>query len=398
MKRLLLLGGSAQQVTAIKYANKSGCYTILCDFLQDNPGQYIAHKYYCVSTTDKNAVLEIAIKEKIDAIVAYASDPAAPTAAYVSEKLGLLTNPYKSVETLAYKDKFREFLRINNFNCPRAQSFKNYLDVKEAIKDYKFPVMVKPVDSSGSKGVVRVESTEELKDAFILAIEQSRQRKVIIEEFIIRDHSYMIGGDCFVLNGKVEFMGLLNCHRNNKVNPLVPVGKSYPVQVSDERIAQINKEVQRVVDLLEIKLGGFNLEIIFDKQGSLHLIEMGPRNGGNMIPDLLKMITGVDLVAATIDAAIGLDTIELPHTNKQLYFATHNLHTSKSGIYKGIRINKEIENKIVKKVIYKKIGDTVQYFNAANNAIGIIFLKFESVEEMHNLMERTEQWINVIVE
>ena len=101
MKKILLLGGSAQQVIAIETAKKLGYYTVLCDFLTDNPGQYVADKFYLVSTTDMDAVLDVAQKEKVDGVLAYASDPAAPTAAYVAEKLGLPGSPYKSVEILS---------------------------------------------------------------------------------------------------------------------------------------------------------------------------------------------------------------------------------------------------------------------------------------------------------
>lgn len=111
MKKILLLGGSAQQIVAINTAKRLGYYTVLCDFLPDNPGQYEADKFYLVSTTDKNAVLKVAMEENVNGVLAYASDPAAPTAAYVAEKLGLLTNPYESVETLCNKDKFRIFLK-----------------------------------------------------------------------------------------------------------------------------------------------------------------------------------------------------------------------------------------------------------------------------------------------
>ena len=116
MKKLLLLGGSAQQVIAIETAKKLGCYTVLCDYLTDNPGQYHADRFYLVSTTDKEAVLDVAKKEKIDGILAYASDPAAPTSAYVAEKLGLPGNPYDSVEILCNKDRFRKFLAENGFS------------------------------------------------------------------------------------------------------------------------------------------------------------------------------------------------------------------------------------------------------------------------------------------
>ena len=93
MKKILLLGGSAQQVIAIETAKKLGYYTVLCDYLTDNPGQFVADKFYLVSTTDKDSILKVAIDEKIDGILAYASDPAAPTAAYVAEKMELPGNP-----------------------------------------------------------------------------------------------------------------------------------------------------------------------------------------------------------------------------------------------------------------------------------------------------------------
>ena len=138
MKKILLLGGSTQQIPAIEYANGQGYYTILCDYLADNPGQDYAKKFYCVSTTDKDAILEVAKNEKVDGVVAYASDPAAPTATYVSEKLGLPTNPYKSVEILAFKDKFREYLRENNFNRPKAKGFSSLENAKEEICQFVF--------------------------------------------------------------------------------------------------------------------------------------------------------------------------------------------------------------------------------------------------------------------
>lgn len=116
MKKILLLGGSAQQIVAIKTAQKLGYYTVLCDYLPDNPGQYEADKFYLISTTDKEAILKVALDECVDGVLAYASDPAAPTAAYVAEKMKLPTNPYEAVMTLCNKDCFRHFLKNNGFN------------------------------------------------------------------------------------------------------------------------------------------------------------------------------------------------------------------------------------------------------------------------------------------
>ena len=114
MKKILMLGGSLYQTYAIKEAKRLGYYVITCDYLPENPGHQFADEYHNVSTTDKEAVLALAKELHIDGVVAYASDPAAPTAAYVAEKLGLPTSPYKSVEILSNKDLFREFLQKNH--------------------------------------------------------------------------------------------------------------------------------------------------------------------------------------------------------------------------------------------------------------------------------------------
>lgn len=398
MKKILLLGGSTQQIPAIEYAKNQGYYTVLCDYLLDNPGQYYADKFYCVSTTDKEAILEVAQKEKVNAVVAYASDPAAPTAAYVAEKIGLPTNPYKSVEILAYKDKFREFLRDNRFNCPKAKSFSSLKGAKKEIDQFTFPIMVKPVDSSGSKGVSKVENIQDFDDAFKKAIDNSRRKNIIIEEFIVKDHPYMIGGDCFVMNGEVVYWGLLNCYRDSKVNNLVPVGKSYPLLISEDRIRKLKFEIQRVIEVLNIKFGGFNLEVMIDEHDRVFLIEMGPRNGGNMIPDLLKIINSVDLIGATIEAAIGNENFVLNSVSNKGFYATHNIHSDKNGSFIDVKYKNGIEEKIIKKVIYKKKGDSVQYFDSANKAIGILFLKFDTQEEQTNFVSNTEKWIEVIFE
>src|SRR5690625_477667 len=114
-KKILLLGGSYAQIPAIRAAKKKGLYTILCDYLPDNTGQKFADEYINVSTTDKEEILEIAKKHKADYVLAYASDPAAPTAAYVSEKLGLPRNSYQSLRTISEKQLVRCILANMSF-------------------------------------------------------------------------------------------------------------------------------------------------------------------------------------------------------------------------------------------------------------------------------------------
>lgn len=394
MRKILLLGGSAQQIVAIKTAQKHGFYTVLCDFLPDNPGQYEADKFYLVSTTDKDAVLKVAIDEAVDGVLAYASDPAAPTAAYVAEKMGLPTNPYQAVETLCNKDRFREFLRINGFNTPVA---KGYGDKNVDTSIFSLPVIVKPVDSSGSKGATVLRDWSVLNEALDFAFSFSRSHRVIVEEYIEKKHEYLIGGDIFVNDGKVVLWGLMNCHRDNTVNPLVPVGKSYPLLLDKEDEDSVHATLQSMVDKLGLKFGSVNVELVVDKNNRVWPIDVGPRAGGNMIPDLLGMIFGVDVVEMAVLAAMG-EPLKCMVGVGTPFYATHNLHTNKNGIYKGIEFSEELEKRIVKKCLYKKDGDKVEFFDNAAKALGIIFMKFDSQEEMSSILGRINEHYKVVVE
>ena len=247
MKKILLLGGSAQQVVAIEKAKELGYYTILCDFLTDNPGQFVADKFYLESTTNKDKILEIALKEKIDGILAYASDPAAPTAAYVAEKLDLSTSPYKSIEILCNKDKFRDFLAKNNFNTPIAKGYEN---IEEALSDirnryFRFPIISKPVDSSGSKGVIKIDNINEAKSKISYSMSFSRVKRIVVEEYVEK-YGYQIAGDGFSIDGKLVFSCFANDHFNQKCeNPFVPISASFPYNMSEEIQQKIQNEIQR---------------------------------------------------------------------------------------------------------------------------------------------------------
>lgn len=399
MKKLLLLGGSAQQIIAIEKAKELGYYTVLCDYLDDNPGQFVADKFYLVSTTDKNAVLEIAKKENIDGVLAYASDPAAPTAAYVAEQLNLPGNPYASVEILCNKDKFREFLEKNDFCTPRAKGYKDIDDVLTDIENnyYNFPVIIKPVDSSGSKGVTVLNSiNDDVNRAVHFAFSYSRNKSIVVEEFIVKKHQYLIGGDIFVSNGKIVLWGLMNCHRDSNVNPLVPVGKSFPSQINNCDLNHVKQELQRLVDMLNIKNGSMNVELIIDSRNDVYLIDVGPRGGGNMIPDLMGYIFDVDVVELSIKAAMGQE-ICLSNVKQKNYYATHNLHSDRNGIFESVSYDEIIKPYVIKECVYKSCGDSVEYFDNASKALGIVFMKFENQQQMDEILSNINDFINLKV-
>ena len=399
MKRILMLGGSLYQTFAIKEAVKMGYHVITCDYLPENPGHKFAHEYYNVSTTDREAVLELARKLNVDGIVAYASDPAAPVAAYVSEKLGLHTSPYKSVEILSNKDLFRKYLQENGFNSPLAIGFSSY---DEAVKNkdmFSLPVMVKPVDSSGSKGINKLTSWNQLEEYVEDALKFSRSKRIIIEEFIDKQ-GWQISGDAFSVNGKLVF----HCFGNEYYNPkgkkdFAPIGESWPFMMDPKYIDILVEDLQRLITSLGMKSTAYNVEAIVDKSGKVYILELGARSGGSLIPQITKYATGVDMVPYVIKAAVGEDCSDLMMAPTKGCWANYMVHSKTTGKYKDIWFAPGFkENHLKEFVTELKPGDEVHEFRDALDALGEMILKFDNTDQMLTMLANMDDYIRILVD
>lgn len=396
-KKILMLGGSPQQVPAIETAKEMGFYTVLIDYLPDNPGQYVADKWYQESTTDVEAVYQIAKEEGVSGILPYASDPAALPAAIVCERLGLPTNPAKSVEILGVKHKFRQFLADNGFPCPQTYTFTSSTPIEEiehGLENLKFPIVVKPTDSSGSKGVSFLENTKELEKAISHADEYSRNKILIAEEFIQRGFPDVIGGDIFVENGKIILFGDMACLRGDNGKSLIPIGEKKPNGLSACQSERLHEELQRLITALDIKNGELNIELLIDSEDRPHFLELGPRAGGNMIPIQLSDAYKVDLIKANVAAAMGLPTELAPVDHKEAYM-TYVLHSLKDGRLQKISYSVEIEPFIYRRVHYKNEGDIIETFDGAGKAVGIVFMRFPNAETMNAFQPRLDTLIRI---
>ena len=160
-KKILLLGGIYYLKPAIDAAHQLGLYVITCDNVPNNLAHQWSDEYINASIIDKEQILSIAREKQIDAILSYAVDPGVTTAAYVAEQLGLPNvGPYKSVEILQNKALFRQFLTEHNFNVPKAKGYKSVQEAQKDQYNWDYPIIVKPVDSAGSKGVTRVNNAD----------------------------------------------------------------------------------------------------------------------------------------------------------------------------------------------------------------------------------------------
>lgn len=398
MKKVLMLGGSLYQVYAIKEAVRLGYHVITCDYLPGNPGHKFAHEYYNVSTTDKEAVLDLARRLKVDGVVAYASDPAAPTAAYVCERLGLPTSPYQSVEILSKKDLFRVYLAEHGFNVPKAQGFTSYEDALAAIDSFRLPVMVKPVDSSGSKGINKLTDKSQLKAFVVDALSYSRDKRFLLEEFIVKK-GYQISGDAFSVDGKLVFHCFGNEYYSTKVSKdFAPLGECWPFMMDAKYIDILHADLQRLISLLGMKSTAYNVEAIVGEDDKVYILELGARSGGSLIPQITECATGVNMVTYVIKAAMGEDCSDLKMRPSKGCWSNYMVHADETGKYAGIWFDESFrKNNLVEFVTDIKEGDSVHKFRDAQDAIGTLIVKYNNVEQMFSMIENMDEYVKVRV-
>lgn len=397
MKKLLILGGSRYIIPAIKAAHELGVYVITCDYLPDNIGHKYSDEYHNVSIIDKEAVLKLAQDLKVDGIISFATDPGVETAAYVAEKLGLPTSPYESVHILQNKDLFRKFLQDNGFNVPLFRGFNSIESAEREINDFRMPVIVKPVDSAGSKGVTRVDCVEGLRDAVKCALSYSHSNRFIIEEFI-QQKGYSSDTDCFSIDDELVFASFCcQYFDRNADNPYTPCGYTWPSDMPKAAQSELRNELQRLIRLLHMGSSIYNVECRLGIDGKVYLMEVSPRAGGNRLSEVLRYACGQDLIANSIKAALGLPLDILHDPKYDGYWAEVVVHCEKDGIFKEIWIDSKIEKYVVEKDIWVQPGDPIHAFTGANEAIGTIVLKCSSYKDAEKMVSDSTQWMKVII-
>lgn len=402
MKKLMILGGSKYAVPVIETAHRLGIYVITCDYLPDN----IAHKYsdeYCnVSIIDKEAVLEAARNQKIDGIVSFACDPGVVTAAYVAEEMGLpFQCSYESAVILQDKGLFRQFLTDHAFNVPHA---RRYTDPQQPFKDIEFftwPVIVKPVDSAGSKGVTKVDNPELLAEAIETAISAAHNAAFIIEDFLTFEGCHT-SADSFTVKGKLEFVTYADhWFDQNADNPYTPAMITWPSSMKAEHQQYLTKETQRLLDLLGMRDGIYNIETCVGSDGKPYIMEVSPRGGGNKIAEIQELAFDVKLIENEIRKAVQMPLLEMEERGCDGYWCDIIIHArpGQSGVLKSITWDSDIEKKYIKVIdLSVQPGDMIRPFTGANMSLGNIFLRFDSREELNDVMSRQEEWLHIEIE
>jgi len=398
-KKLLLLGGLRYLLPVIEAAHKLGCFVITCDYLPDNIAHKFSDKYINASIIEKEEILKIAKENKIDGIMSFAVDPGVLTASYVAEKLGLPGCPYESVQILQNKVRFRQFLTDNGFNVPKA---RGYSSTNEALLDFtsfNFPVIVKPVDAAGSKGVTKVESIEQLKPALDEAMRFSLKAKEIIVEDYIESKGFASDTDSFSINSDLQFVSFNNQFFDAKAkNPYTPAAYSWPALMDQRHQKELASELKRLVRLLKLGTSIYNIEVRVGKDDKPYIMEVSPRGGGNRLSEMLRHASGTDLISLAVRSAIGepIEELQMPVYNG--YWAEIILHAEKDGMFDSLFIDPYLKkNNIIEIDLWVTEGEKVNSFNSATDAIGTLVLRFDSEEEIKQAMIKRDELVKVIV-
>ncbi len=396
----MLLGGLRYLLPVIEEAHKMGVYVVTADYLPGN----IAHKYsdeYCnVSIIDKDAVLEAAQKLEIDGILSHAVDPGVVSAAYVAEQMGLpFQCSYEAACILQDKSKFRAFLAEHGFNCPKAKGYDN---LEEALKDvdyFNWPVIVKPVDSAGSKGVTKVENKTDLRNAIEVALQSSLSKHFVIEDFLDKVGAQS-SADIFTVDGKLVYPAYSDqLFDPDAANPYTPAIEVWPASMEQKFQEDLSAQLQKLFTLLKVKSGIYNVESRVCSDGKAYIMEVSPRGGGNRIAELQDMATGQSLIRNEIRKALSvpLDVITAPKYDG--VWCNYILHSNKPGTFVSVDINPDFEKKYVRDIgLIVKPGDKIVPFTGANNSLGTLFLQFRNRMEADHALSQINRYITICLD
>lgn len=398
-KKLMLLGGLRYLIPVIETAHKLDIHVITVDYLPDNIAHKYSDEYYNVSILDKDAVLSLAKELQIDGIMSFAVDPGVITAAYVAEKLNLpFQGSYESVSILQDKAKFRKFLTDNNFNVPKAKGYSIAEDAMREADRWSYPVIVKPVDSAGSKGVTKVNTSLELKSSIEKALEESHSKHFIIEDFI-EPFGFTSDSDSFTINGILEICTFSDQRFDLKAaNPYTPAAYSWPSTMEESFQLELRSELQRLMSILKMRTGIYNIETRVGINGTPYIMEVSPRGGGNRLAEMTDLEYDTRLIENSVRNAVNLPLLPIDNKKSSGFLAEVIIHSDKEGIFKSLEISDKIKSYLVQIDLWVKPGDKISTFTGANNSLGTMVLRFPERNIMEKTLSTIENWSKVIFE
>lgn len=309
MLKLAIIGASYLQLPLIEKAKEMGYETHVFAWAANDVGEAAADHFYPISIVEKEQILEKCREIGIDGICSIASDLAMVTVNYVAEQMGLTGNSVDCTAQSTNKHLMRRCFEQNGDPSPKSVLVETIADLDGV--ELSYPVIVKPTDRSGSRGITKLRNAEGLAAAIESAKEQGFEKKALVEEFA-EGQEYSV--EFISWQGEHHFLALT--HKFTTGAPhFIETGHLEPAPVSDTVLERVKRVVSHALDSLGIQYGASHSELKIDENGKIVLIEIGGRMGGDFIgSDLVRLSTGVDFVKAVIEIALG----QKPHVEKTI--------------------------------------------------------------------------------
>lgn len=401
IRKLLVLGGSPNQLRLVEAANKAGIYTIVCNHSEDCVARYECKKFYLQDYREKEKVLAIARKEQIDGVISN-SEAAMLVVAYVAEVLGLPGNPVKGIEQLVSKMGFRELQRESGLYAPRSIECGTWEEVVKGIDALCFPIIIKPSESSGTRGTARVDSKEEIENirtAFHECQHFSVNRMVTMEEYVEMPSLFVIDGDVFVCGNEYLWNGFFSNYRSSAV-PMLPMIESFPIDISESDFHLVKQTIKRLFDKAHIKHGQYNVEMYFTKRRELFVIEINARQGGNNIPHLIELHSGINfdklLVTTAVNDMSYFDAVkEQEYTPR--YITQYVVFSREAGKLERLDIDEGINEYLIERTDVRHAGEDVVVGVNAGDSVARLVFDFGDAKTQYYYVKRVENLIKPVI-
>lgn len=265
--------------------------------------------------------------------------------------------------------------------------------------EWKYPLIVKPTDSAGSKGVTRVDGLPAVEEALRHAFSHSLSGRVIVEQFIEKfGGGYSSDSECFSVNGELKFVSFSAQRFDDEAaNIYTPAAYSWPSTFTKEQEEELSRELQRLLHLLKMGSTIYNVESRIGRDGRAYIMEVSPRGGGNRLAEMLRYATGTDLIRNAVRTAVGDSPVDLEQRPYNGHWAEIILHSDRSGIFERIVISPEMRPRVEEIDLWIEPGDRVEAFRAANDSIGTLVLRFETEEQLADALNRQRDWLRIEV-
>jgi len=387
-KKLLILGGGYADIPLILAAKELGFYVITSGNRADDFGHRYSDEYRLEDFSNEQAMLKLAKSLHIDAVCACCNDFSALSAAYVAEKLHLPGHDsYETTQIIHYKDRYRSFAMEQGIPSPRAEGFDSIEAACDSLHQFKFPVIIKPVDLTGGKGISTVECIEDAETALKIAFTRSRAKRVVVEEFIEGSRH---GLSTFIRGGKVVFY--FNDDEYYFKNPYLVSAASTPGNVPLEVVEKLCESAEKIASRLCLKTGIFHIQYIL-QEGDPFIIEICRRSPGDLYTRFVHLATGVDYPSFIVRAAAGMDCSALEQASPTGYFTRHCVMTMNTGQIRNVTFDRSIQENIIDQFVWWRTGDLVDDY--LTQKFGIVFLQFDSMDEMLQKTKNMQKLIEV---